>query len=83
MGNEAAKASASAGRTVDSVAGDLQRFTRDALPELQKLILNLDLLSTSLRRLSEKTERDPARLLFGDRPEAPGPGERAEQDQPK
>jgi phospholipid/cholesterol/gamma-HCH transport system substrate-binding protein len=81
MGNETAKASASAGRTVDSIGGDLQRFTRDALPELQNLILNLDRLATSLRSLSEKTERDPASLLFGEGPAPPGPGELKEREQ--
>ena len=75
MGIEAARASASAGKTVDSVGADLQRFTRDALPELQRLLSDLDVLSTSLRRLSEKTERNPAGLLLGGAPVPPGPGE--------
>jgi phospholipid/cholesterol/gamma-HCH transport system substrate-binding protein len=79
MGNEAAKASASAGKTVDSVGADIQRFTRDGLPELQRLMTDLDALSASLRRLSEKTERDPASLLLGEAPVPPGPGEPGSQ----
>jgi phospholipid/cholesterol/gamma-HCH transport system substrate-binding protein len=83
MGNEAAKASASVGDTVDSVGSDLQRFTRDALPELQQLMTDLDVLSASLRRLSEQTERNPASLLFGKSPVPPGPGEPGNQGAPK
>jgi phospholipid/cholesterol/gamma-HCH transport system substrate-binding protein len=82
MGNEAAKASASAGKTVDSVGADIQRFTRDALPELQRLIADLDVLSASLRRLTEKTERNPTGLLLGGAPVPPGPGEPGSQGAP-
>jgi phospholipid/cholesterol/gamma-HCH transport system substrate-binding protein len=83
MGNEAAKASASVGKTVDSVGADLQRFTRDALPALQQLMTDLDVLSASLRRLSEQTERNPASLIFGKAPVPPGPGEPGNQGAPK
>jgi phospholipid/cholesterol/gamma-HCH transport system substrate-binding protein len=39
------------------------------------LLEELTVLSTSLRRLSEQTERNPAGLLFGRRPVPEGPGE--------
>jgi len=75
MGSEVARTSASAGKTVDSVGADVARFSAQTLPELERLLGELGVLSASLRRLSEQTERDPRGLLFG-RQEAPdGPGE--------
>ena len=78
MGNEAALASANAGKTVDSVGADIKRFTADSLPEVQRLLGEMSVLATSLRRLSEKIEGSPGGLLMGRRPVPPGPGE--EQD---
>ena len=65
MGNEAALASASAGKTVDSVGAEVQRLCADTLPQLQRLLGDLNLLSGSLRRLTQQTERNPSSLLFG------------------
>lgn len=76
MGNEAAAASATAGRTVDAVGGDIKRFTADTLPEVQRMIAEMSVLATSLRRLSEKIEGSPGGLLVGRRPVPPGPGEK-------
>ena len=77
MGNEVAKTSASAGKTVGTIGSDVQRFSTETLPEFERLLGELSTLSTSLRRLTEQTERNPASLLFG-RPAAPaGPGESA------
>ena len=45
------------------------------LPELELLLGELSVLATSLRRLSEQTERDPRGLLFGRKPVPDGPGE--------
>jgi phospholipid/cholesterol/gamma-HCH transport system substrate-binding protein len=75
MGNEVAQTSAGAGKTVNSVAADLKRFTAETLPELERLLGELSVLASSLRRLSEQTERDPRGLLFGRKPVAEGPGE--------
>lgn len=75
MGNEVARTSASTGKTVDSVGADVKRFTSETLPELERLLGELSVLSTSLRRLSEQTERDPAGLLFSRKPVPEGPGE--------
>ena len=61
MGDEVARTSASAGKTVDSVGADVKRFTAETLPELERLLGELSVLATSLRRLSEQTERDPRR----------------------
>lgn len=71
MGN----AVADAGKTVNSAGADVKRFTTESLPELERLLGELSVLSTSLRRLSEQTERNPSSLLFGHRPVMEGPGE--------
>lgn len=75
MGNEVARTSASAGKTVDAVGADVKRFSTETLPELERLLGELSVLSTSLRRLSEQTERDPRGILFGRKPVPQGPGE--------
>lgn len=76
MGNEVAKTSASAGKTVDVVGADVKRFSVETLPELERLLGELGTLSSSLRRLSEQTTRDPRGLLFGHQPVPEGPGEK-------
>ena len=75
LGNEAASASKSAGKTVNAVGADLQRFTGETLPELDRLLGELSVLSASLRRLSEQTERNPSSVLFGRSKVPDGPGE--------
>jgi phospholipid/cholesterol/gamma-HCH transport system substrate-binding protein len=75
MGSEAALASISAGNTINEVGSDVKRFTSETLPELERLLGELSVLSNSLRRLSEQTERNPAGLLFGRMPVSAGPGE--------
>jgi phospholipid/cholesterol/gamma-HCH transport system substrate-binding protein len=75
MASEVARTSASARKTVDAVGADVQRFGAETLPELERLLEELTVLSASLRRLSEQTERNPASLLFGRRPVPDGPGE--------
>ncbi|NTV70255.1 MAG: MCE family protein [Azonexaceae bacterium] len=75
MGNEVAQTSASAGRTINSVGSDVNRFTAETLPQLERLLGELSVLTTSLRRLSEQTERNPSGLLFGHKPVPDGPGE--------
>ncbi len=79
LGNEATLASTNAGKTVDVVGAEVQRITADisadTLPQLQHLLVELNMLSGSLRRLSQQTERNPSSLLFGSSPAPPGPGE--------
>jgi phospholipid/cholesterol/gamma-HCH transport system substrate-binding protein len=75
MGNEVARTSASAGTTVDAVGADIKRFSTETLPTLERLLGELSVLTTSLRRLSEQTERDPRGLLFGRKAVTEGPGE--------
>lgn len=75
MGNEVSRTSASLGKTVNSVGGDVSRLTAETMPELERLLRELSVLTTSLRRLSEQTERNPSGLLFGHKSAPPGPGE--------
>lgn len=75
MGDEVSRTSASAGQTIRVVGSDVERFTAETLPELERLLGELRDLTTSLRRLSEQTERNPSGLLFGRRPVPAGPGE--------
>lgn len=71
MGNEVALA----GKTVNAIGADVYRFTAETMPELERLLGELSVLATSLRRLTEQTERNPSGLLFGRRPVPEGPGE--------
>ena len=81
MGNEIAGTSASAGKTLNAVGSDINRFTAETLPQLERLLGELSVLTTSLRRLSEQTERNPSGLLFGHKPVPDGPGESSEGGQ--
>lgn len=72
---EATVAINSANQTVNSVGSDVNRFTTENLPEVQRLLGELNVLAASLRRLSEQTERDPASLLRGRSAVPEGPGE--------
>ena len=74
-GNEVAIASTSAGKTVTSVGANIERYSTETLPEVQRLLAELNELSTSLTRLIEQTERDPASLLRGRSSVPDGPGE--------
>jgi phospholipid/cholesterol/gamma-HCH transport system substrate-binding protein len=75
MGNEVAGTSASAGKTVNSVGSDVKRFTAETLPALERLLGELGVLTASLHRLSEQTQRDPSGFLLGRKPVPEGPGE--------
>lgn len=78
MGTEVAKTSISTGKTVDVIGADVKRFSAETLPELERLLGELSTLSSSLRRLSEQTRRDPSGLIFGRTPVPNGPGETGE-----
>lgn len=75
MANEAERTSAGAGKTVDAVGADVKRFTAETLPELERLLGEMSVLATSLRRLSARIEGSPGGLLLGRRQVPPGPGE--------
>ena len=78
MGQSVSQTSRSAGAAVQAVGTDMQRFGAETLPELERLLGELGVLSASLRRLSEQTERAPAGLVFGRSATRPGPGETPE-----
>lgn len=75
LGNDASLLTKSAGKTINSVGADVQRFTGETLPELERLLGELSALSASLRRLTDQTERNPSSVLFGRSPVPEGPGE--------
>lgn len=64
-----------ADQTITAVGSDVQRFTNETVPQLENLMNELSVLSASLRRLSEQTERNPKSLIFGKTPVPKGPGE--------
>jgi phospholipid/cholesterol/gamma-HCH transport system substrate-binding protein len=66
---------AGANLAVTGVGTDVQRFTNETMPQLENLMSELSVLSASLRRLSEQTERNPQSLIFGRAPANKGPGE--------
>ena len=75
MADEIRDTSASVRRVVRARDRDLQRFTGEALPEAAVMINEARRAAQNLRRFSEQLERDPAVLLRGGSPRAPGPGE--------
>ena len=75
MGQEVSKTSVTTAKTVNAVGEEVQRFSTETQPELERLLGELNTLAPSLRRLSEQTNRDPRGLLFGRKPVPPGPGE--------
>ena len=76
MANEAKMASTDAKKTLNEVGSGVRQFTGETLPEIERLLGELSILSASLQRLSEQTERNPSSLLRG-RKELPlGPGEK-------
>ena len=81
-GNEVTIASNSAGKTVTSVGANIERYSTETLPEVQRLLAELNELSTSLNRLIEQTERDPASLLRGRSSVPAGPGESSSERSP-
>lgn len=74
-GNAAETASTQAGHSVESVSQNINAYAQDTLPELQRLMGELNELSSALLSLVEQTERDPASLLRGRSPTQNGPGE--------
>ena len=75
MADVANKASARAGRAADAAASGVQQLGGETLPELTRLMVELNQLSASLRHLSEQTTANPSSLLVGHPAPRPGPGE--------
>jgi phospholipid/cholesterol/gamma-HCH transport system substrate-binding protein len=66
-----------AGRAADSAASAVQQASSETLPDLARLMAELNQLSASLRALSEQTARSPSSLVVGRPLPQPGPGESA------
>lgn len=77
MADVANRASARAGRAADAAASGVQQLGGETLPELTRLMAELNQLSASLRHLSEQTTANPSSLLVGHPAPRPGPGESA------
>lgn len=73
--NQATLTINSAGKTINAVGADMGDFTAETLPEVQRLLNELNVMAGSLRRLSEQAERDPASILRGRNTVPNGPGE--------
>ncbi len=76
MAQAAGVASKQAGVAAAGAADGVQQLRTETLPELGRLITEMNQLASSLRHLSEQTERNPSSLLVGGPTRAPGPGER-------
>jgi phospholipid/cholesterol/gamma-HCH transport system substrate-binding protein len=77
MAADVSGASADASRTINAADSGIKLLSTESLPELERLLAELNVLASSLRRLSEQTEHDPSSLLLGNRSLSPGPGEKA------
>jgi phospholipid/cholesterol/gamma-HCH transport system substrate-binding protein len=77
MSADVSRTSADASRTVAAADSGIKQFSGESLPELERLLAELNVLARSLRRVSEQAERDPTGLLLGNRSVNPGPGEKA------
>ena len=75
MAEVAGKASTRAGAAADAAATSAQQLGSETLPELARLMAELNQLSVSLRQLSEQTTVNPNSLLLGKPAPQPGPGE--------
>ncbi|MFP8779844.1 MlaD family protein [Hydrogenophaga sp. RWCD_12] len=75
MADVARSASARAGDTADAATRSVQQLGSETLPELARLMAELNQLSASLRQLSEQTTASPSSLLVGQPPPQAGPGE--------
>jgi phospholipid/cholesterol/gamma-HCH transport system substrate-binding protein len=75
MANAARSASDRIGITADSVTTSTQQLRSDTLPDLARLMNELNRLSASLRNLSEQTAASPSSVLMGNPTPIPGPGE--------
>ena len=76
MAHSVGRTSDGAGQAVDAAASGVQQMRTETLPELERLLVELDALAASMRRLSEQTERNPSSLILGAPRRRPGPGER-------
>ena len=58
-----------------SAIGEVRGVTRDAAPDLRRLVRDLRETTSTLGRVASELERDPRLLVLGRGTPAPGPGE--------
>ena len=75
MADVARSASARAGSAADAATLSVQQIGNQTLPDISRLIAELNRLAMSLRQLSEQTTGSPSSLLLGKPSPQPGPGE--------
>jgi phospholipid/cholesterol/gamma-HCH transport system substrate-binding protein len=75
MAVEVGRASVSTRQTAENMGSDMHRFTGEALPGLQTLLVDMQGLTTSARRVIDELERNPEMLVRGKELQPPGPGE--------
>jgi phospholipid/cholesterol/gamma-HCH transport system substrate-binding protein len=63
------------GQAADEAASGARQIRRETLPDVARLVAELQALAASLQRLSEQTTRHPSSLLLGRPAPPPGPGE--------
>jgi phospholipid/cholesterol/gamma-HCH transport system substrate-binding protein len=76
MANETTLAATSTKKTAREVGTGVRQFTGETLPEVERLLGELNALSASLRHLSDQTDNNPSSLLRGLQPVPLGPGEK-------
>jgi phospholipid/cholesterol/gamma-HCH transport system substrate-binding protein len=69
------RTNATAADTLQGVRADVQRFTSESLPELEKTLAEVRDLTAAAQRLARELEQRPSALLYGKQPAPPGPGE--------
>ena len=77
MADVAKEASAGAGRTVAAAELGVRQLSNETLPEMDRLLAELNQLAPAMRRFSEQTTANPTSLLVGGPVRPAGPGERA------
>lgn len=77
MAEVAGKASTRAAVAADAAASGVQQVGSETLPELSRVMAEVQDLAAALRRLTEQTTGNPSSLLVGGPPPQPGPGESA------
>lgn len=75
MAKDTSRASVGLRKTLDEVGPDATRFAKDGLPELERMMVSMREMMTSLQRVTDQIEQNPAVLLRGKEARQPGPGE--------
>ena len=75
MTEELVQTSKAVRSVVDDNRPELDRFSRQTLPEAGLLVTELRQLAGTLARVAQNLEREPNALVFGRKPPPRGPGE--------